>query len=107
VSAPHDLDPLAVARLLVAVGAYRVVHGIGPSWRQAARAAGWTWTETRAHPQAPLRSDDLAERMHSLRRAGLLVFTREAHSLDVTPAGSRWALATLSRERAARRSELA
>lgn len=103
----RGLDPLAVARLLVAIGAYRAVHGCGPSWRHAGRAAGWTWTETRPHPAASLRSDDLADRMHTLRRAGLLVFNRDPNSLDVTPAGRRWALATLSHERAARRRELA
>ena len=102
----RGLDPVAAARLVVAVGAYWALHRCGPSWRQAARAAGWTWTETRPHPQASLRSDDLAGRMHTLRRAGLVTFTREPHSLDVTPTGRRWALATLSRERAIRRREL-
>src|SRR5260370_31395511 len=103
----RGLDPVAAARLVIAVGAYWALHGYGPSWRQAARAAGWTWTETRPHPQASLRSDDLADRMHTLRRADLIVFDRQPHSLGVTPAGRRWALATLSRERPARRRDLA
>jgi hypothetical protein len=92
---------------VLAAAAFRVRNGRGPSWREAGRAAGWTWTETRPYPQASLRSDDLADRMHTLRRAGLIVFDRQPHSLDVTRAGRRWALATLSRERAARRRELA
>ena len=103
----HGLNPRAAARLVVAVGAFRALHGYGPSWRQAARAAGWRWTETRTHPGAPTRSDDLAERMHLLRRAGLVIFTQEPLSLDTTPAGRRWALATLNRERAPRTRELA
>jgi hypothetical protein len=101
----RGLDPIAVARLVVAVGAFRALHGFGPSWRQAARAAGWTWAETRPQPQASLRSDDLADRMHSLKRAGLITFTRTSHSLDVTPAGRRWALATFAAERMGRRRE--
>ncbi|HZQ03699.1 MAG TPA: hypothetical protein VFA88_06750 [Gaiellaceae bacterium] len=96
----RGLDPAAAARLVVAVGAYRALHGSGPSWRQAARAAGWRWRETRDHPGGPLRSDELADRMHALRRAGLITFTREPRSLAVTPAGRRWALATLAHERA-------
>jgi len=103
----RGLDPVAAGRLVVAVGAYRALHGCGPSWRQAARAAGWTWRETRDHPRAPSHSDELADRMHALRRAGLIVFTCEQHSLDVTRAGRRFALATLSNARAARRRELA
>ena len=103
----RGLDSTAAARLIVAVGAYRALHEVGPSWRQAGRAAGWTWTETRAHPQAPPRSDDLADRLHMLRRAGLIVFTREPHSLDITPAGRRWVLTVLSREAIVRRREFA
>jgi hypothetical protein len=90
----RGLEPWDVARLLVAVGAYWSRHGCGPSWRQAARAADWTWREQR--DERGLHSDELAERMQVLRRAGLVTFTREPYSLDATPAGRRWALATLA-----------
>jgi hypothetical protein len=101
----RDPDPIAAARLLVAIGAYRALHGIGPSWRQVARAAGWTWQETRGRDRR-LRSDDLADRMHTLRRAGLLVFSSSPRSLDVTPAGRRWALRVLSPDRVEHAKEL-
>jgi hypothetical protein len=93
----RGLHPGSAARLIVAIGAHRTLRGFGPSWVCAARAAGWRWSDRR----------DLGDRMHGLRRAGLITFTREPHSLDVTPAGRRWALSTLSRERAERRRELA
>lgn len=93
----RGLDPGAAARLIVVIGAHRALRGFGPSWIYAARAADWRWNGQR----------DLGDRMYGLKRAGLITFTREAHSLDVTPAGRRWALAALSRERAARRRELA
>ena len=104
--AEHSLEAMAAARLIVAVGAYRALHGAGPSWRQAALAAGWTWREHRDGPGAPLRSDELADRMQALRRAGLLVFSSSPRSLDVTPAGRRWALNVLSPDRAEHAKEL-
>jgi len=102
----NGIDPVAAARLIVVIGGYRVLHGSGPSWRQAARAAGWRWRETRACPDGPLRSDELADWLHTLRRAGLIVFSKEARSLDVTSTGRRWALAVLSSTRAACAREL-
>jgi hypothetical protein len=93
----RDLDPIAVARLVVAVGAYRTTHDTGPTWRQAREAAGWPWHGNK----------HFLDRMHALRRAGLIVFSRDTRSLDVTPAGRRWALAVLAPARAARRKELA
>jgi len=102
----HDIDSVAAARLIIVVGAYRALHGRGPSWRRAARAAGWSWHEERPRPGGPLRSSELEGRMYALRRAGLITFSKEPGSLDVTPAGRRWALATLSPERAARAKEL-
>jgi hypothetical protein len=95
----RGLDPIAAARLILAVGAYRAMYGTGPSWRQAARAAGWRWCEERQHRGGPLRSSELADRMHALRRAGLLTFTREPHSLDLSPGAARWALRTVEHER--------
>lgn len=94
----HGLDAVAAARLVIAVGAYRALHERGPSWRAAARAASWRWEETR-DSKGRLRSDDLADRMHTLRGAGLVVFDRTACSLDTTPAGRRWALETIRRSR--------
>lgn len=93
----RGLDPGSAARLIVTIGAHRALRGFGPSWIYAARAAGWRWKGPR----------ELGDRMYALKRAGLVTFTRAPHSLDVTHAGRRWALATLSREQAARRSELA
>jgi hypothetical protein len=93
----RGIDPGSAARLIIAIGAHRALRGFGPSWVYAARAAGWRWNGPR----------DLGDRMYVLKRAGLVTFTRKAHSLDVTPAGRRWALATLSLERAERRRELA
>jgi hypothetical protein len=84
-----DLDARAAARLIVAIGAHRSLRGFGPSWVYVARAAGWSWNGRR----------DLSDRMYALKRAGLITFTREPHSLEVTPAGRRWALATLAFER--------
>lgn len=95
------IAPIDAARLVVAVGAYRALHDVGPSWRQAAHAAGWTWLEQRGRRGAPNHSVDLAERMYLLRRAGLVTFTRDPRSLDITAAGCRWALATLDRKREA------
>jgi hypothetical protein len=83
------VDPIAAARLVVAVGAHRALRGFGPSWIYAARAAGWRWQGPR----------ELGDRMYVLKCAGLVTFTREPHSLDVTPAGRRWALKTLRRQR--------
>ena len=97
----NGISPTAAARFVVGVGAYRALHNAGPSWRHAARAAGWTWAETRGR-DGRLRSDELADRMHTLRRAGLIVFTREPRSLDVTPGGRRWALEVLRPELAGR-----
>jgi hypothetical protein len=85
-------DPRSGALLLVAIGAMRSTHQRGAAWREAARLAGWSWQT----------AEELADRMHALRRAGLLTFTREPRSLDVTPAGRRWALSILANERAAR-----
>jgi hypothetical protein len=103
----RGLNPGAAAKFVLAVGAFRAMHGTGPSWRQAARAAGWTWREQRNRPDGPSYSDDLAELMHTLRGAGLITFTREPRSLDVTPAGRKWALRTLTPARAVGRRELA
>jgi hypothetical protein len=91
------MDPMAAARLVVAIGAHRALRGSGPSWIYAARAAGWRWHGPR----------ELGDRMYLLKRAGLITFSREPHSLDLTPAGRRWALETLRREQATRRRELA
>jgi hypothetical protein len=44
--------------------------------------------------------------MHTLRRAGLLVFSSSPRSLDVTPAGRRWALRVLSPDRVEHAKEL-
>jgi hypothetical protein len=93
----RNLEPTAAARLIAAIGAHHALRGFGPSWIYAARAAGWRWNGRR----------DLGDGIYALKRAGLITFTREPHSLDVTPAGRRFALATLSRERAIRRQELA
>ena len=101
------VDPIAAARHIVAIGAFRQLHGVGSSWRQAARAAGWRWRDNAGRDSTGYVSDELADRLHTLRRAGLIVFSREPRSLDVTAAGRKWALEVLSRERAARRKELA
>jgi hypothetical protein len=92
----RDLDPTAVARLLVAAGAYRTLHGTGATWAQASRAAGW----------AGLGYQERGRRFAILRRAGFVTFTRQTRSLAVTSAGASWALATLSPGRAARRRAL-
>lgn len=97
----RGISPIDAARFVIAVGAYRALHDVGPSWRQAARAAGWTWAEQRGRRGAPNHSTDLADRIYTLRRAGLVTFTRDSRSLDITAAGCRWALATLDREREA------
>jgi hypothetical protein len=93
------VDPIAAGRLIVGIGAFRQLHGHGPSWRQAARAAGWRWRDNAGRDSTGYVSDELADRMHMLRRAGLVTFTRQPRSLDVTSAGRRWALETLRRER--------
>jgi hypothetical protein len=100
------VDPIAAARLVVAIGAFHQLHGHGPSWRQAARAAGWRWRDNAGRDSTGYVSDELADRMHMLRRAGLIVFTRDPRSLDVTVSGRKWALATLTPTRAARQRGL-
>jgi hypothetical protein len=84
------MEPIGAARFVVAVGAFRAIHDAGPSWRQAARAAGWRWGG----------NAELEGRMFTLRSAGLIAFSPEPRSLDVTLAGRGWALATLSPARA-------
>jgi hypothetical protein len=93
----RGLDPIAVARLVVGAAAYRALNGTGPTWSEACRAAGWTGLGYEAR----------GRRFAAIRRAGLITYSREPRSLEATPAGRRWALATLSRERAIRRRELA
>jgi hypothetical protein len=93
----RGIDSIAAARLVVAVGAHRALRGFGPSWIFAARAAGWRWGSRQ----------ELGDRMYTLKRAGLITFTRKPHSLDVTRAGREWALRTLTPARVARRRELA
>jgi hypothetical protein len=83
-----DLSAIAAARLIVAVGAYRTLHGFGPTWAEACRAVGWH----------DLDYAERGDRLWALRRAGLITFTRKTRSLDVTPAGARWALATIRRD---------
>jgi hypothetical protein len=79
------LDPLDAARLVIAIAVHWTVRGFGPSWRYANQTAGLHWKG----------SKELADCMWMLKRAGLVTFTREANSLDTTPAGRRWALETL------------
>jgi hypothetical protein len=86
---PLGLDPRSAARLVIAVAAYRALHGVGPTWREARVAAGWPWDGV---PR-------FRARMLTLKRAGLLTFTRAHRSLDATAAGKRWALAVLAPER--------
>jgi hypothetical protein len=85
----RDLDSTVVARLVIAAGAYRALHGEGATWAQACRAAGW----------AGLSYAERGRRFATIRKAGLIAYSRETRSLDVTPAGRRWALATLTREK--------
>jgi len=102
----NGIDPVAAARLIVVIGAYRARHGHSPSWRQAARSAGWRWRDNVGRDSTGYNSNELADRMHELRRAGLITFSKKPGSLDVTQAGRRWALSTLSPARVARAKQL-
>jgi hypothetical protein len=95
----RGLDIVAIARLIRAIGVCRR-HGIAPSWRRAARDAGWTWNEQRDTPGGPSYSPDLAVTMYRLRAAGLIRFSTEPRSLDLAPGAAAWALEVLHREQA-------
>ena len=70
-------------RAIVAIAAYRIKHGRGPSWRAVGRAVGW-------------KPPELRDRLHPLQRAGLVRFTLwEPGSLDVTPEAPTIALRRL------------
>jgi|SRR5579875_102066 len=92
------VDEREAVRAIVTIAAHRARYGYGPSWRQLARVLEW--------PARSTSDVQLARRMRGLRHYGV-VWTRQPHSLDVTREAKRWALATLSRARAARYGELA
>lgn len=83
----NGFDPLEAARFVIAVGAFRQLHGYGPTWRQARDAAAWPWRGMK----------DCQDRMFALKHAGLITFEPTPRSLDLTPAGRRWALSAIAR----------
>lgn len=98
----RDLDPDAVVRVVVVIARYWAEYGYGPSWRIAARAAGWVWRDNAGRVNSGYVSDELADRFYVLKRAGLITFSKKARSLDVTRAGARWAITAHRRTQVAR-----
>lgn len=66
---------------LIAIAAYWLQHSVGPPWRSVGRAAGWH-----------LHNGELYVRLSALKRAGLVTFTREPRSLNVTAGAAARAL---------------